>query len=104
MTRQLQTLNTNSRYLHDKLVVLAERITHLMPKPLQVAHAVADTNHRAATCNLAPLCKPASGVFNACCCSNSMLALASWQHGHPMSNFMFAAPYVVPAMYLCSCW
>ena len=36
VTKQLQTLNTNSRYLHDKLVLLAERITQLMPKPLQV--------------------------------------------------------------------
>lgn len=36
VTKQLSILNTNSRYLHDKLVVLAERITQLMPKPLQV--------------------------------------------------------------------
>lgn len=36
MTKQLETLNTNSRYLHDKLVVLAERITQKMPEPLRV--------------------------------------------------------------------
>lgn len=40
VTKQLQILNTNSRYLHDKLVVLAERITQLMPKPLQVKTAL----------------------------------------------------------------
>ena len=36
VTKQLETLNTNSRYLHDKLVVLAERITQKMPEPLRV--------------------------------------------------------------------
>lgn len=40
VTKQLETLNTNSRYLHDKLVVLAEGITNKMPEPLQVMYAV----------------------------------------------------------------
>ncbi|DBB09461.1 hypothetical protein WJX82_008347 [Trebouxia sp. C0006] len=40
VTKQLETLNTNSRYLHDKLVVLAEGITRKMPEPLQVMYAV----------------------------------------------------------------
>lgn len=40
VTKQLETLNTNSRYLHDKLVVLAERITQKMPEPLRVMYAV----------------------------------------------------------------
>ena len=34
---QLARLNTNSRYLHDNIVRLAERITSLMPNPLEVA-------------------------------------------------------------------
>ena len=36
VTKQLETLNTNSRYLHDKLVKLAKGITDKMPEPLQV--------------------------------------------------------------------
>ena len=34
---QLATLNTNSRYLHDNIVHLAQRLTALMPRPLEVA-------------------------------------------------------------------
>ena len=41
VTKQLETLNTNARYLHDKLVVLAEGITQKMPEPLQVCFPTA---------------------------------------------------------------
>ena len=34
---QLAMLNTNSRYLHDNIVHLAQRLTALMPGPLEVA-------------------------------------------------------------------
>ena len=34
---QLGKLNTNSRYLHDNIVHLAQRLTALMPRPLEVA-------------------------------------------------------------------
>jgi 4-aminobutyrate aminotransferase-like enzyme len=32
---QMKTLNTNSRFLHDNLVMLAEKITSTMPEGLE---------------------------------------------------------------------
>jgi len=37
---QLKTLNTNSRFLHDNLVMYAERLTNLLPPPLSVCFFV----------------------------------------------------------------
>ena len=44
VTKQLATLNTNSRYLHDKLVKLAKGITDKMPEPLQVMYMLYHVN------------------------------------------------------------
>ncbi|MBN2415144.1 aminotransferase class III-fold pyridoxal phosphate-dependent enzyme [bacterium] len=38
--RQLAVLNTNTRYLHDNLVVYAERLTRLLPDQLSVCYIV----------------------------------------------------------------
>lgn len=38
--QQMRLLNTNTRYLHDKLQELAERITATLPDPLQVCYFV----------------------------------------------------------------
>lgn len=38
--QQLRVLNTNSRFLHDNLVLYAERLTSLMPDPLNVCFFV----------------------------------------------------------------
>ena len=38
--RQLAVLNTNSRYLHDKVLSLAEQLTALLPDTLSVVHFV----------------------------------------------------------------
>ena len=35
---QMKTLNTNSRFLHDNLVMLAEKITLTMPEGLDVVY------------------------------------------------------------------
>ena len=37
---QLKLLNTNSRFLHDNLVLYAERLTNLCPPPLNVCFFV----------------------------------------------------------------
>lgn len=37
---QMQQLNTNSRFLHDNLVVCAEKIVSKMPEPLSVCFFV----------------------------------------------------------------
>jgi len=37
---QLEILNTNSRFLHDNLVLCARRLTSLMPEPLSVCFFV----------------------------------------------------------------
>ncbi|CAB3385760.1 Hypothetical predicted protein [Cloeon dipterum] len=37
---QMATLNTNNRFLHDNLVVCAQKLTSLMPKPLSVCFFV----------------------------------------------------------------
>merc|ERR1719440_1585911 len=42
---QLATLNMNSRYLHDNIVRLAERLTSAMPEPLDVAIFVNSGSH-----------------------------------------------------------
>lgn len=39
-SKQLRTLNTNSRFLHDNLVLYAERLTSLLPPPLSVCFFV----------------------------------------------------------------
>ena len=36
--RQIRLLNTNTRYLHDNVVRYAERLTELLPEPLQVCY------------------------------------------------------------------
>ncbi|UCC44158.1 MAG: aminotransferase class III-fold pyridoxal phosphate-dependent enzyme [Candidatus Zixiibacteriota bacterium] len=38
--RQMEVLNTNTRYLHDNLVEYAERLTATMPEPLSVCYFV----------------------------------------------------------------
>jgi 4-aminobutyrate aminotransferase-like enzyme/Ser/Thr protein kinase RdoA (MazF antagonist) len=38
--RQMHLLNTNTRYLHDNLVMLAERLVATMPEPLRVCYFV----------------------------------------------------------------
>ena len=38
--QQLKALNTNSRFLHDNLVLYAERLISLMPDPLEVCFFV----------------------------------------------------------------
>jgi ethanolamine-phosphate phospho-lyase len=38
--KQVQTLNTNTRYLHPNMVLLAQRIANLLPDPLQVVFLV----------------------------------------------------------------
>ena len=40
VSQQLFTLNTNSRYLHEGLVTLADRLTSTMPTPLSVMYPV----------------------------------------------------------------
>ena len=40
ITRQAKTLNTNTRYLHENIVDLAEKITKLMPGELSVCYFV----------------------------------------------------------------
>jgi ethanolamine-phosphate phospho-lyase len=37
---QLVVLNTNSRFLHDNLVICARKLTSLMPEPLSVCFFV----------------------------------------------------------------
>ena len=37
---QNQLLNTNTRYLHDNIIELAEKLTAKLPKPLSVCHFV----------------------------------------------------------------
>ena len=37
---QMQTLNTNTRYLHDTIVTYAERLTSTLPEPLRVCYFV----------------------------------------------------------------
>jgi len=37
---QMATLNTNTRYLHDKLIEYCERLTALLPQPLSVVYLV----------------------------------------------------------------
>lgn len=39
-SRQLAVLNTNNRFLHDNLVLCAQRLTDLMPEPLSVCFFV----------------------------------------------------------------
>lgn len=39
-TEQMKLIYTNSRFLHDNLVVYAKRITDTMPKPLSVCYFV----------------------------------------------------------------
>lgn len=36
----MATLNTNNRFLHDNLVICAQRITSLLPEPLSVCFFV----------------------------------------------------------------
>jgi 4-aminobutyrate aminotransferase-like enzyme len=38
--RQMETLNTNTRYLHDTIVAYAERLTATLPDPLNVCYFV----------------------------------------------------------------
>jgi len=38
--RQMQTLNTNTRYLHDTILRYAERLTATLPEPLRVCYFV----------------------------------------------------------------
>ena len=38
--RQMQTLNTNTRYLHDAILTYAERLTATLPEPLSVCYFV----------------------------------------------------------------
>src|SRR6185295_5961490 len=38
--RQMRTLNTNTRYLHEHLVRYAERLTATLPAPLRVCYFV----------------------------------------------------------------
>jgi 4-aminobutyrate aminotransferase-like enzyme len=38
--RQMQTLNTNTRYLHDTILIYAERLTSTLPEPLRVCYFV----------------------------------------------------------------
>ena len=38
--RQMQTLNTNTRYLHDTIITYAERLTATLPDPLNVCYFV----------------------------------------------------------------
>ena len=38
--RQMQTLNTNTRYLHDTIITYAERLTSTLPEPLRVCYFV----------------------------------------------------------------
>lgn len=40
VSQQLFTLNTNSRYLHEGLVTLAERLSETLPSPLQTLYPV----------------------------------------------------------------
>ena len=37
---QMQTLNTNTRYLHDTIITYAERLTSTLPEPLRVCYFV----------------------------------------------------------------
>src|SRR5262245_55012285 len=37
---QVQTLNTNTRYLHDTILTYAERLTATLPEPLSVCYFV----------------------------------------------------------------
>ena len=37
---QLKVLNTNSRFLHDNLVLYAQKLTATLPKPLSVCYFV----------------------------------------------------------------
>jgi ethanolamine-phosphate phospho-lyase len=39
-SRQLAVLNTNNRFLHDNLVLCAQRLTDLMPEELSVCFFV----------------------------------------------------------------
>ena len=38
--KQIAVLNTNTRYLHDNLVLYAQRLTHTLPEPLRVCFFV----------------------------------------------------------------
>ncbi len=38
--RQMETLNTNTRYLHDAIIAYAERLTAILPEPLNVCYFV----------------------------------------------------------------
>jgi 4-aminobutyrate aminotransferase-like enzyme len=82
--RQLETLNTNTRYLHPNLSLLAQRLAGLFPEPLEV---VFFTNSGSEANDLAlRLARSASGgSFNAVC-------VESAYHGHTQSC-LSVSPY-----------
>jgi 4-aminobutyrate aminotransferase-like enzyme len=74
--RQIETLNTNTRYLHDHVAVYAQRLASLFPDPLQVCYFVnsgSEANELALR-----LARTYTG-------RHDMIAVAGGYHGHTTS-------------------
>ena len=80
VTKQLETLNTNSRYLHDKLVVLAERITQKMPEPLRVGPNLQITLCLTRTIHTSPRMSLHGQICNICFGRNSSSCIVLTSH------------------------
>ncbi|UCE03217.1 MAG: aminotransferase class III-fold pyridoxal phosphate-dependent enzyme [Candidatus Latescibacterota bacterium] len=74
--RQIETLNTNTRYLHDHIALYAQRLASLFPDPLQVCYFVnsgSEANELALR-----LARTYTG-------RHDMIAIAGGYHGHTTS-------------------
>ncbi|MHC4697949.1 MAG: aminotransferase class III-fold pyridoxal phosphate-dependent enzyme [Planctomycetota bacterium] len=81
--RQIETLNTNTRYLHDNIVLYAERLAALLPNPLSVCFFVnsgSEANELALR-----LARTFTGRYD-------MIALKMGYHGHT-SSLVDLSPY-----------
>ncbi len=74
--RQMGVLNTNTRYLHDHIVRYAEKLTSLLPEPLQVCYFV----NSASEAN-----ELALRLARAATAQRDMIVLEAAYHGHTTS-------------------
>ncbi len=81
--RQIETLNTNTRYLHDNIVLYAQRLAGLLPEPLSVCMFVnsgSEANELALR-----LARTFTGRYD-------MIAVKAGYHGHT-SSLVDLSPY-----------